>query len=137
MHPDPRFPIPDSRLSPDYNMFIKALEEKDILPGGMKAVTLGGHDLVLCNYGGQFYAVERACGHANARLERGALTGWILTCPLHYAQFDIRTGAALSGPAPARTESRHPDPEAPALRTKDLRTWPVRAENGAILVDLA
>ena len=117
-------------------MFIKAAEEKEIAPGGMKAVALGGRDIVLCNYDGTFYAVERACGHARARLERGALTGWILTCPLHYAQFDIRTGSALSGPAPKTAESAHPDPADPALATKSLKTWPVKTENGAVLIDL-
>lgn len=117
-------------------MFIKAAEEKEIAPGGMKAVALNGRDLVLCNYAGTFYAVERACGHAKARLERGALTGWILTCPLHYAQFDIRSGAALSGPAPKDPESRHPDPAEPSLATKGLRTWPVKAENGSLYIDL-
>ncbi len=117
-------------------MFIKAAEEKEIAPGGMKAFALGGRDIVLCNCGGAFYAVERACGHAGVRLERGALTGWILTCPLHYAQFDIRTGEALSGPAPKPGESKHPDPAAPALATKDLKAWPVKTEGGVIFVDL-
>ncbi len=117
-------------------MFIKAAEEKEIAPGGMKAVTLNGHEIVVCNYGGTFYAVERACGHAKARLERGALTGWILTCPLHFAQFDIRSGSALSGPAPKPGESSHPDPADPALATKSLRTWPVKTESGSIHIDL-
>jgi len=117
-------------------MFIKAAEEKDIAPGGMKAAILNGHDLVLCNYDGVFYAVERACGHAKARLERGTLTGWILTCPLHYAQFDIRSGEALSGPAPAQSLSKHPDPATPALKTLDLKTWPVKLEAGSVLVDV-
>ncbi|OGR96732.1 MAG: hypothetical protein A2016_12705 [Elusimicrobia bacterium GWF2_62_30] len=117
-------------------MFIKAAPENEIAPGGMKAVTLAGHDVVLCNYGGAFYAVERACGHARARLERGALTGWILTCPLHYARFDIRTGEALCGPAPAKGQSAHPDPKAPALATRGLRTWPVKTEAGGVFVDM-
>jgi len=116
-------------------MFIKAAEEKEIAPGGMKAVVLDGHEIVLCNYGGKFYAVERACGHAHARLERGALTGWVLTCPLHYAQFDIRNGEALSGPAPAAPASSHPDPTAPALFTRNLKTWPVKTANGAVFVN--
>ena len=117
-------------------MFIKAAEEKDIAPGGTKAVTLDGHEIVLCNYGGTFYAVERACGHARARMERGALTGWVLTCPLHYAQFDIRSGEALCGPAPKAPASKHPDPHDPALATKPLKTWPAKTENGSVLVDL-
>lgn len=116
-------------------MRTKLAEETAIAPGGMKAFTVNGRELVLCNYEGKFYAVERACGHANARLERGALTGWILTCPLHYAQFDIRTGEALSGPAPKAPESAHKDPADPALKTRGLKTWPVSVENGDVFVD--
>ena len=117
-------------------MYIKAAEETEILPGGMKAFTLNGHEIVLCNRDGEFYAVERACGHARARLERGALTGWILTCPLHYAQFDIRSGEALSGPVPKAPDSKHPVPSDPALRTSGLKTWPVKKENGSVFVDV-
>jgi nitrite reductase/ring-hydroxylating ferredoxin subunit len=117
-------------------MLIKAAEETDIAPGGMKAVTLNGRDLVLCNCAGTFYAVERACGHAKARLERGALTGWILTCPLHYAQFDVRSGEALSGPIPKHPQSVHPDPADPALRTLGLKTWPVKTAGGGVYIDI-
>lgn len=117
-------------------MFIKAIEAGELAPGGMKAVTLGGREIVLCNCGGTFYAVERACGHAHARLERGALTGWILTCPLHYAQFDVRSGEALSGPAPKAPESKHADPADPALKTRSLKTWPVKLDSGSIFVDI-
>jgi nitrite reductase/ring-hydroxylating ferredoxin subunit len=117
-------------------MLIKAAAETEIAPGGMAAVTLNGREIVLCSHAGTFYAVERACGHAKARLERGALTGWILTCPLHYAQFDIRTGEALSGPVPKAPESRHADPAAPSLKTRGLKTWPVKVEGGHIYVDV-
>ena len=117
-------------------MFIKAAEEKDIAPGGTKAVTLGGHEIVLCNCGGTFYAVERACGHARARLERGALTGWILTCPLHYAQFDVRSGEALSGPAPKAPDSKHAAPADPSLKTIGLKTWPVKLQDGSVFLDI-
>ena len=51
-------------------MLLKAADEKDVLPGGMKAVAAGGVELVLCNCGGTFYAVSRAYGHANARMGR-------------------------------------------------------------------
>lgn len=117
-------------------MLIRTLEAADIAPGGMKAVTVNGHELVICGHAGAFYAVERSCGHANARLERGSLTGWILTCPLHFAQFDIRNGEALSGPAPRAPESVLKDPSDPSHATRDLRTYPVTLENGWILIDI-
>lgn len=116
-------------------MLTKVLQEKDIAPGGMKAAAVNGREIVICSCGGTYYAVERACGHANARLERGALTGWILTCPLHFAQFDIRSGEALSGPAPKAPESAI-DPRDPSNATRGLKTYPVKTEGGWILADI-
>ena len=117
-------------------MFLRAAKISDIARGGMKAVELNGKTVVLCNYEGRFYAVERKCGHAAANLERGTLTGYILTCPLHCAQFDIITGRALSGPVPEAPESRYADPASPALTTRGLATYPVKEEDGFIAVDL-
>ena len=118
-------------------MFLEAAKASDIARGGMIGVELNGRSVVLCNYEGKFYAVERACGHASARLDRGTLSGRILTCPLHYAQFDITTGEALSGPIPEAPHSKYPDPEDPALKTRGLKTYPVKEENGSVLVELA
>ena len=42
--------------------------------------------------------MSRRCGHENAPLDQGSLEGWIITCPLHNAQFDIRSGMNLSWP---------------------------------------
>jgi nitrite reductase/ring-hydroxylating ferredoxin subunit len=118
-------------LSENYK---RAIAAADIAPGGMKAVKLEGREIVVCNCGGGFYAVSRACGHANARLELGTLDGRILTCPLHYAQFDVTTGEALCGavpPYPANDAAPAPD-----LATKSLNTYPVKIEDGWVLVAL-
>jgi nitrite reductase/ring-hydroxylating ferredoxin subunit len=115
-------------------MYIEAAKISDIAPGGLLGVKLNGADLTIGNYEGRFYAVERACGHASARLDRGTLTGNILTCPLHYAQFDITTGEALSGPVPEAPDSKYPDPEAPGLKTHGLKTYQVKVEGDSIKV---
>jgi len=70
----------------------------DIVPGGTKYVRVGEEEICLCNYEGTVFAVSRRCGHQNAPLEQGALEGWVITCPLHDAQFDVRTGKNLSWP---------------------------------------
>lgn len=81
--------------------FVQAIRAAEIAPGGMKAVVLDDREIVVCNCGGSFYAVDRRCGHMNASLEMGTLDGPILTCPMHCAQFDVTTGEVLSGPVPA------------------------------------
>ncbi|MBY7144393.1 non-heme iron oxygenase ferredoxin subunit [Virgibacillus sp. NKC19-3] len=48
---------------------------------------------------GKVYAVDGICSHAYAELIDGELEGTCLTCPLHFACFDIRDGSVMEGPA--------------------------------------
>ena len=82
-------------------MLIEVAKMNEIAPGGLKAVEVNGEEIVLCNDAGRLYAVSRRCGHMNAPLDLGTLEGYILTCPMHHAQFDITSGKALSGSVPA------------------------------------
>lgn len=67
--------------------------------GQMAACRVGGEEVLIANVDGQYYAVSNFCSHAGQRLSAGRLDGHRLICPLHRASFDVRTGAALSGPA--------------------------------------
>jgi nitrite reductase/ring-hydroxylating ferredoxin subunit len=111
----------------------------------MKAFTLGGEEIVVGNCGGNFYAVQRRCGHMNGPLELGTLDGTILTCPTHCAQFDVTTGEALCGPMPRYlgkdplpgSVAKHTQNTGPLMRhvsTESLRTYETKAEAGWILV---
>jgi nitrite reductase/ring-hydroxylating ferredoxin subunit len=79
---------------------IEVAKVGDILPGGMKLVKANGKEVVLCNVDGDYYVVDRRCGHMNAPLNMGTLDGYILTCPLHHMQFDVRTGEIIGIPVP-------------------------------------
>jgi len=127
--------------------FILALKTDDLAPGGMKAVELEGREIIICNTGGVFYAVDRRCGHMNAPLEKGTLDGKILTCAMHCAQFDVSTGETLSGPVPHDTEGETPPPKLSRLlqnigslmahiKTNPIRTFKTKVESGAIWVCL-
>ena len=67
----------------------------DIPPGAMKAVTVGNVDILVANVAGQFHAMSGRCGHMNAPLAEGRLTGNIVECPFHAAHFDVTTGQKL------------------------------------------
>ena len=122
----------------------------DIAPGGMKYVRAGDpeREICLCEYDGSYYAVSRRCGHENAPLSDGALEGWIVTCPLHDAQFDIRTGKNLSWPIdhdfgqepPSEPRARFERLEKRLqwkTRIHDLATYPARVTDaGAIEVEV-
>ena len=90
--------------------FIKAISAGEIAPGGMKAMELDGNEIVICNNGGKYYAIQRRCGHMNAPLDMGTLDGKYLTCPMHCAQFDITNGETLSGPVPSDIGHEIPPP---------------------------
>jgi nitrite reductase/ring-hydroxylating ferredoxin subunit len=127
--------------------FVRVTSAGAIAAGGMKVFTLEGAEIVVCNCGGNFYAVGRRCGHMGAPLEMGTLDGTILTCPTHCAQFDVTTGEALCGPMP-RYLGEDPLPAGVAkypqdmglamrhIRTESLPMYETKAESGWILVAL-
>jgi 3-phenylpropionate/trans-cinnamate dioxygenase ferredoxin subunit len=89
-------------------------------PGGMAAFELDGLELVLCNAAGTPCVIEDRCPHAEVALSEGRLEGFVLECPLHGGKLDGRVGR------PAAAPIRRP-----------VRTFPVRAANGRIEVDLS
>ena len=101
----------------------------DIAPGGLKYAKAGAREVCLCRVGDQVYAVSRRCGHQNAPLDQGALDGWVLTCPLHNAQFDVRSGKNLSwandhdyGPTPCPSRCSASSPSRHACRGRRAST---------------
>jgi 3-phenylpropionate/trans-cinnamate dioxygenase ferredoxin subunit len=70
-----------------------------IAPGTMQRVTVDGVDVLLCNVGGAFYAVEDVCTHDGGVLDASELDGVRVMCPRHGAFFDVTTGKALTLPA--------------------------------------
>jgi nitrite reductase/ring-hydroxylating ferredoxin subunit len=127
--------------------FVRAISADAIAPGGMKTVELDGNEIVVCNCGGTYYAVQRRCGHMNAPLELGTLDGTYLTCPMHCAQFDVTSGEAISGPVTADLghEALPPRPGAymqnigmlmKNVRTESMRAYRTRLEAGWVEIAL-
>jgi len=125
--------------------FLRAIRAHEIAPGGMKTVELNGREVVICNCGGTYYAIQRRCGHMNAPLEMGTLDGTIVTCGMHCAQFDVMTGGALSGPVPADLGNETPPPRIATMlrnvalqmqqvRTESIRTYETKVEAGWVYV---
>jgi len=85
-------PLPSGR-------FIEVARVRDIPKGGLHRVEVGTQLVCLANINGQIYAVSDDCPHIGGALSDGELTGCVLTCPVHLAQFDVRSGRVLRGPA--------------------------------------
>lgn len=97
--------------------FIAAAQAADIPEGGMKCVAVERERVVIAHVAGRFYALRDMCGHRNAPLSRGRLDGHIVECPLHFAQFDVRSGKLIDGPISA-----------------DVPAYEVRVEGDTILL---
>lgn len=130
-------------------MLVEVAKINEIAPGGMKAYEVNGKEIILCNYDGKIFALDRRCGHMNAPLEMGTLEGYILTCPMHSVQFDITTGEALSGTIP-HYFGETPPPKTDKIdnymqslgmliskiKIHNLKTYPVKIEGDTIKVDI-
>lgn len=81
-----------------FDGFVPVAETTELAPGQMKWVSVDGERRLLANVEGTYYALSDVCGHRNAPLSRGKLRGHLIECPLHFAQFDVRTGELVNGP---------------------------------------
>jgi 3-phenylpropionate/trans-cinnamate dioxygenase ferredoxin subunit len=103
--------------------------------GEKRIVEIGGRSVGIIYSNDEFFAVRNVCPHASAPVCLGELTdtalpsepgvfrygmkGYVLRCPWHNWEFDLRTGEALFG-----TDDR------------SLTTYPVSIEDGNVVVEL-
>lgn len=78
---------------------------------------LDGRELALFRSGGEFFAADNVCTHQYALLTDGYVEDGCVECPLHQAQFDLRTGKPRCAPA-----------------TQPIRIYPVKVEDEAVYV---
>ncbi|GIW42325.1 MAG: (2Fe-2S)-binding protein [Candidatus Binatia bacterium] len=79
--------------------WVKVASADELPPGTAKAVEVEGRTIALFHVEGTFFAIDDACPHQGGPLSEGEVQGTEVTCPWHAANFDLRTGEVLSGPA--------------------------------------
>jgi 3-phenylpropionate/trans-cinnamate dioxygenase ferredoxin subunit len=70
-----------------------------VAEGEMRAVELSDRVVIIARQGGRFYCLDDVCTHDGGTLSDGEFCEGRVTCPRHGAQFDVRTGEALTMPA--------------------------------------
>jgi nitrite reductase/ring-hydroxylating ferredoxin subunit len=93
------------------------MEDMALVEGSMAPVYPLGINVLIARVDGNLYAVSGKCAHMACPLFLGRLDGYIITCPCHDWQFDIRTGLFL---------------DSPELK---LATYPVKSEASKLFVD--
>ena len=88
--------------------FQRVANKRDIKEGGLAGVELEGNKIVLAMINGQVFAIDAVCSHKGAPLEEGKLEGYNLTCPWHYAVFDVRNGKVSDRTVWAKNQTSYP-----------------------------
>ena len=127
-------------------VFVEVAKTSEVEKGKMKSVEVNGIDILIANVDGRFYALDDRCGHMNALLSMGTLQGKIVTCPFHYAQFDVTTGQKTKDPVQESFKGMDKLPEdmqkflvyaeklVDPVKSFDLQTHEVKVEGDKIFI---
>jgi 3-phenylpropionate/trans-cinnamate dioxygenase ferredoxin component len=77
------------------------LKLADLLPGKPVRIEKNGEPICVTRVGDEVFAIGDTCSHSDASLAEGEVSGYKIECWLHGAEFDLRTGQALTPPAVA------------------------------------
>jgi nitrite reductase/ring-hydroxylating ferredoxin subunit len=100
-------------------VFLPAASFDELAPGKAQICTVAGYVIAVVRDGDVVSTVSSLCTHAAAPLDRGRASHGSITCPVHGARFDLRTGACVNAPY---------DP---------LRVYPCRVVDGWVEVDVS
>lgn len=73
----------------------------ELSDGEARCFVVQGRRVALARVGGEFFAIDDTCSHADFSLAEGDVDSdeCALECPAHGSLFDLRTGEALTLPA--------------------------------------
>jgi nitrite reductase/ring-hydroxylating ferredoxin subunit len=126
------------------DQFVDVAKVDEIPAGKTKHVEIDGKEIMIANVNGKFYALDDRCGHMNALLSMGNLTGNIVTCPFHGAKFDVTSGKKLSEPVLTPSQEMEPLPKTwqkylehagqlmSHIKTYDQSTYEIKVEGAAV-----
>lgn len=91
----------------------------ELPPGQRRIIEINGKSIGVFNVQGEYHAIKNVCPHQNARLCEGRICGtsraespdnirwedegYIIRCPWHGWEFDIRTGESVYNPHKCKT----------------------------------
>ncbi|MFF7329393.1 Rieske 2Fe-2S domain-containing protein [Streptomyces sp. NPDC008150] len=100
-------------------IFVRACAASELTEDTPKRVELGGTPVAVVRTGGEVFAINDICSHANVSLSEGEVEDCQIECWLHGSAFDLRTGKPSGLPA-----------------TRSVPVYPVKIEGDDVLVSL-
>jgi 3-phenylpropionate/trans-cinnamate dioxygenase ferredoxin subunit len=87
--------------------------------GKLVKVEKDGKTICVARVGEEVFAIDDTCSHSDASLSEGDVSEFKIECWLHGAEFDLRTGEALTPPAVA-----------------PVKTYKVRVDGDSVTVEI-
>jgi len=78
---------------------VSDLALSSLQPGKPVRIEKDGKSICVTRVGDEVFAIADTCSHSDASLSEGDVTDFKIECWLHGAEFDLRTGVALTLPA--------------------------------------
>jgi 3-phenylpropionate/trans-cinnamate dioxygenase ferredoxin subunit len=94
------------------------LKLSELTAGKPIKIEKDGRAICVARVGDEVFAIDDTCSHSDASLSDGDVTDFKIECWLHGAEFDLRTGEALTPPAVA-----------------PLKTYSVSVDGDSVTVD--
>lgn len=89
--------------APQEPVWVEAGPLAELPPGESKIIYLDGQQVGVFNVDGTLYALNNRCSHARGPLTEGQIEAdgdhCTVTCPWHYAKFDLKSGQVVDGVA--------------------------------------
>ena len=76
-----------------------------LVEGKPQRIEKNGESICVARVGAEVFAISDTCSHSEASLSEGDILGFKIECWLHGAEFDVRTGEAITPPAVAPVKS--------------------------------
>ena len=73
-------------------------KKEEFPPGTLREIKVDKRKYLVANVNGSLHAVDAACSHCAGKLVDRKLEGHKVSCPMHGAEFDVRTGKNLKKP---------------------------------------
>lgn len=96
----------------------RILKLSDLPAGSAQRVEIDGRVIAVFNVGGEILAIDDTCTHEAAPLSEGTVCEGRVVCPWHGAEFDLRTGEAVTPPA-----------------SENVRAYAVSVSDGEVFVE--
>ena len=78
---------------------MSSIQLSTLSEGKPTKIQVDGDPVCVALIGDEVFAIGDTCSHSEASLSEGEISGYKIECWLHGAEFDLRTGDALTPPA--------------------------------------